>query len=147
MRPKLSVCKQETPFWCWATGITDLDMFYNASETRSCKDIECDVVSQQLGKDCCGSPMAGGCYTDATTVSQITKMAKLYLERDDVVTHTGPLSEDDHIKLLEQRVPIMVLFQNAQGGGHVELHGGCDPHPPYPLLPFWQPFNTYHASP
>ena len=40
MRPRLPACKQATPFWCWATGITDLHYFYNASEARACKSIE-----------------------------------------------------------------------------------------------------------
>ena len=140
LRRKLPACKQATPFWCWATGITDLDYFYNKSEDRTCKDIECEVVSQQLGKDCCGSPMASGCFMDAQTIKAITKMTKQYLQRDDVVTHTGPPSEDDLITLLEQNVPMMVIFQDAQGGGHVELLGGCDPSPPYKLA---RNQNTY----
>merc|ERR1712185_520167 len=85
MRPKLPACKQATLEWCWATCITDLDLYYNTSETRACDSIECDVVSQQMGKDCCGKPRAGGCAIDAAPVKTITAMAKQYLHRDDVV--------------------------------------------------------------
>ena len=59
-------------------------------------------------------------------------MARRYVG-DDVVELVGPLAETDLIDLLEQRVPIMIAFADEQGGGHVELLGGCDPTPPYPL--------------
>ena len=132
MRPKLPACKQATPFWCWATGITDLHYYYNASEARTCKSVECEVTSLQTGTDCCAEHEGARCFFDAASVKEIAQVAKQYLQRDDMVTHTGPPTEDELITLLEKRVPMMVLFQNAQGGGHVELLGGCDPHPPYP---------------
>ena len=132
MRPQLPACKQATPFWCWATGISDLHFYYTSDSNRTCKSVECDVVSHQLQKDCC-SQAGGRCYFDTADVKTITAMAKQYLQCDALVTHAGPPSEDELITLLEQRVPIMVLFQNKAGGGHVELLGGCDPHPPYPM--------------
>mmetsp|Transcript_34255 Transcript_34255/g.90108 ORF Transcript_34255/g.90108 Transcript_34255/m.90108 type:complete len:114 (-) Transcript_34255:216-557(-) len=60
-------------------------------------------------------------------------MTKQFLGREDVVEHLGPLAESDLIDLLEAQVPIMIAFVDEAGGGHVELLGGCDPAPPYPL--------------
>ena len=119
-------CFQATQAWCWATSISELAFFYNATKT-DCASTECSVVSHDLQQQCCPKGTSVACdWHGARDAEEIARAANTFIPGHNFSAVHEPPSEDELVAVLMAGKPLIIGMQwDHSSGGHAMVLGGC----------------------
>lgn len=130
LTPRMPSCKQMTQSWCWATSISEMSYYYNkTSPATNCSAVECSVVGNDLGKDCCPVHSSPACDSHgASGIQEVASVATNFTGLQFTAVNR-PLAEQELADKLMSGHPVIMAIHYPMGGGHVMVIGGCKPPP------------------
>jgi hypothetical protein len=128
LTPMMQPCFQATQSWCWATSISELSFYYNASSRAAdCSATECSVVSLDLQQQCCPKGSSAKCdFHGAKDTDEIAAVANKFIPGHAFGAVDEPLAEADLAAVLTAGSPLVIAMKwNSGSGGHAMVLGGC----------------------